>query len=69
MFPWVLSLISGGGGSSSSSSSSLLLLPLVELAFERFPLPLLVGAKKCVIFDMVGEKSSLPLSLRQIYTL
>lgn len=36
----------GGGSSGSSSSSLLLLLPLVELAFERFPLPLLVGAKK-----------------------
>jgi len=36
----------GGGSSGSSSSSLLLLLPLVELAFERFPLPLLVRAKK-----------------------
>lgn len=41
-----------GGGSSSSSSLSLLLLllPLVELAFEGFPLPLLVRAKKMSYF-------------------
>ena len=45
-----------GGGSSSSFLLSLL-LSLFELAFERFPPPLLVlGVKKFVIFDIVTGK-------------